>query len=114
MVAQGVGDDQGDLLLGQLSVQLADQLVDDAPHDVAVEGVEMDNGVEAVPELGAERLLDGLAAAPLDMAALVAEADRAFAHLAGAGVRCHHEDDVTKIRLAPRVVGERRVIHYLQ
>jgi hypothetical protein len=43
-----------------------------------------------------------------------AEAHLPRRHLARAGVRGHHDDDVAEVRLAAVVVGERGVVHHLE
>ena len=42
------------------------------------------------------------------------ETDRGAAHPFSAGVSCHHDDNVTKIRLAPIGIRERAMVHDLK
>ncbi len=112
MLAQFVGEGDLDLLLGQLALELEQELVDHAQDDVLVERAEADRGVEPVAELGREQALDvGHLVALL---ALGGEADRRLVHRLGAGIGGHDDDDVAEVGLAPVVVGQRAVVHHLQ
>ena len=65
------------LALGELHLELVDELVDDAAHDRGSSGANWIARVEPVAELGAEHVLEGLVVVA-DVAAL-AEADARLA-----------------------------------
>ena len=96
----------------QLGFEFDHELVHDAHDRVHLQRRELDDRVEAIAELGRERLLDDLHA--IGRVILLREADRSTAHLLRPGVRRHHQDHVAKIGLAAVVVGERPVVHHLQ
>src|SRR6516165_12529268 len=101
-----------DLFLVELRLELEQELVDDAQDDLVIEGAERDRRIEPVAELRREHALDlGHFVAGL---LLGREPDRVARELARAGIRRHDDDDVAEVGLAPVVVGERAVIHYLQ
>ena len=56
--AQCVGESDLDLLLGQLALELEQELVDEAQNDVLVQRLEAHHGVQPVAELGREQPLD--------------------------------------------------------
>ena len=99
-------------LLLELRLDLQQQLVDHALDDRHVERRELDDGVDAVAELGREQPLDGLDA--VGGVVRLHEADGRAVHLERAGIGGHDDDHVAEIRLAAVVVGERAVVHDLQ
>ena len=58
MLAQTVGKGDIHLLLGQLLLQLQQELVDHAQDDLLIERLEADDGIQTVAELGREQALD--------------------------------------------------------
>ena len=76
------------------------------------EPAELDDGIQAVAELGREGLLDHFHG--VGGVILHREADGRTRGGLCAGIRGHDQDDVAEIRLAPVVVGQSAVIHHLQ
>ena len=72
----------------------------------------MDNRIESVAKLRAEQPVDDLHG--VSRVVLLGEADGRTADLVRACVGGHYQNDVTEVRLAAVVVGERAVVHYLQ
>ena len=93
-----------------------DELADDRLHDRGRQRRERHDRVEPVAELRREEPLDrGPSRGPAPSRAWSAPKPIAPGRrLARAGVRGHDEHDLAEVRLAPRVVGERRVVHHLQ
>ena len=110
--ARALVEVDGDVLVGQLRLEFEDELVDHVADGLLVQRLELDDGIQAVAELGAEELLDLLQV----VAAVVlrGKAHRRARDLLGTGIRGHHDNHVAKIGLAPVVVGERAVVHHLQ
>ena len=77
-----------------------------------IERGELDDGIQAVAELGREDAADRLHA--IARVVRVREADRGARHLLRAGVGGHDDDHVAEVGLAAVVVGERAVVHHLQ
>ena len=102
----------GDLPPGHQLAKLVDVLVDDALDLGSAERDEVDDGVEAVPELGREDALED--AGGLGGRGVFEEAHLASGQIAGAGVGRHDQDDVAEVGVPAVRVGQGRVIHHLQ
>ena len=110
-----VGQIDLDAAVLELDAEFADQLVDDQPNGVHLQGLEHDPGVDPVPELRREQALDRrLRRGFGGELRAIAEAHRLRRQLAAAGVRRHDQDDVPEVRLAAVVVGQGRVVHHLE
>ena len=96
----------------ELGLDFDQQLVDDSLDRDRIQRRELDHGVEAVAKLWRKQALDRLHA--VAGVVLLGETDGRARHILRPGVGGHHDDDMTKIRLATVVVGERAVIHDLQ
>jgi hypothetical protein len=109
--------------LGELRLELQDELLDDRLHHLRRQRVERDDGVEAVAELGAEdrsmRLLRALLRRFRRLSPRVVRRRSQkpivrCAQLARAGVGRHDEHDLPEVGLAAVVVGQRGVVHHLE
>jgi len=111
-VARRVIDLDAHLALAHLGFEFGKELVDHGAHYFRAERAELDDAVEAIAEFRREHFLHCLES--VTALILLGKADRATAHLFGAGIRRHDQHRVAKVRLASVVVGERSMIHHLQ
>ncbi len=98
----------------QLIGKLAHELVDDHGHDLTVEGVEGDDAVQTVSELGTEYFFNGFFALADGIPFGITEADGGAAHLTRPGIGCHHDDHIAKIGLLAVIVRQGGMIQNLQ
>src|SRR5450830_3763 len=111
-LAQSVREYGFHLLLVQLLFQLHQELVDHTQDDFFVQRTEADDRIQTVAEFRRKHTLDirHLVAGFL----LVGETDRTLLQAFCAGIRGHHDDDITEVSLAAVVVSQRAMIHHLQ
>ena len=102
----------GDVLIRQLCFQFENELVDHVADGRHTERLELDDGVQAVAELGAEQLLDVLHR--IRRVILRRKPHAGTGETLSAGVGGHDNNDVAEIGLASVVVGQRAVVHHLQ
>ncbi len=92
--------------------QLVEMLIHDALDFGRSEGIEIDDGIEPIPELGRERPLQRAARRPAP--SVLAESHSSIRQVTRPRIGGHDEDHVAEVRLAPMRVGQRGVIHHLQ
>ena len=100
------------VLVFQLRLQFGKELVHHVLDNLVAEATKLDNGVQAVTELGGEALLDRFHG--IGSMILMGKAHRSPRRCFGTRVGGHDDDHVAEVRLAPVVVGQRTVIHDLQ
>ena len=101
-----------DVAVGQLELELEDELVDHAGDHRRRQVAERHDRIEAVAEFGREHLADRVLLRIL--AARRAEADALARHVRRAGIGGHDEDGVAEIDGLAVVVGELAVVHHLE
>ena len=107
-----VAERDGDGALGQLGLEFAHEFVHHAGHRFGLQRGEIDDGVQAVAELGREQALDLVPVLPFPPAA--GEADGRADEIGRTGIGGHDQDGVAEIDLLAVVIGELAVIHHLQ
>ena len=101
-----------DVAVGQLQLQLQDELVHDPCDDRRWQVGERHNRIEAVAEFRREHLLDRIFLRVFT--GHRAEADAFSRHVRGAGIGRHDQDRVAEVDRLAVVIGELAVIHHLQ
>ena len=82
-------------------------------HYLLAKTIEGHDLIEPVPEFRRKCLLDGVFYRALAHLS-VSKTDKRLPKIPGAGVRCHNDDDISKICFPPGVVCKGCVIHYLE
>ena len=109
---RGIVELDRDVLVGQLRLQLEDELVHHMRDGGLVQRLELDGGVQTIAEFRAEQAFDFLQL--VAGVILLGETDAGAAEPLGAGIGRQHQDDIAEIGLATVVVRERAMVHDLQ
>ena len=101
-----------DVAIGQLSLELENELLDNLRDNPFWQMTERDHRIETIAELRREEPLDRIliVAHPL----LLRETNRRLGHVGRTGVGSHDEDYIAEIDLLAVVIRQLPVIHHLQ
>ena len=95
-----------------MAFKLHQELVHHTQDDCSIERAEGNDGVQPIAKFGCEHALD--VGHFVALALVGGEANAGLLQGLGAGVGCHDNHHIAKIRLASVVVGQGAVVHYLQ
>lgn len=106
------GQIDGDVFVGELLLELTDELVDDLFHDGGREFVEGDDFGESISEFRTEQAFDFFESVG-DIDTLF-EPNSFAAHVPGTRVARHDEDHIAEVRFPAVVIRQRGTVHDLQ
>ena len=110
--ARLVGEVDRHIAVGELSLQLHDEFVDDARDDLRRQMAKRHHRVEAVAKLRREQAIDRFAV--ISVVLRMREADWRSRQIGRAGVGGHDQDDIAEVDRLAVMVRQLAVIHHLQ